>query len=49
MISTPTQIFKKLKQRIDALKEQGIKPTVDNLNKQFMTEFITKIKEQNNE
>lgn len=49
MIPTPIQTFKKLKQRINALKEQGIEPTVDNLNKQFMTEFITKIKEQNNE
>ena len=49
MIPTPTQTIKKLKQRIDSLKEQGIEPTVDNLNKQFMTEFIAKIKEQNNE
>lgn len=48
-IITPMQILRNLKKKIDALQSQGIEPTVENLNKEFMTEFIAKIKEQNNE
>jgi hypothetical protein len=48
-IITPMKLLRNLRQKIDYLKTQGIEPNVENLNKEFMTEFIAKIKEQNNE
>lgn len=46
---TPQQVIKNLRSRMDKLREQGIEPTVDNLNADFIRRFREKLKEDNNE
>lgn len=46
---TPQQVIKNLKSRMDKLREQGIEPTVDNLNTDFIRRFRERLKEDNNE
>lgn len=45
---TPKHIINRLKKRMDDLRAEGIEPTVENLNKQFVTEFKKRLKEENN-
>ena len=34
--------------KMDKLRAEGIEPTIENLNKQFLTEFKKKLNEENN-
>lgn len=47
-IITPNQVIKNLKNKMDQLRAEGIEPTIENLNKQFLTEFKKKLNEENN-
>lgn len=47
-VIAPKKFINRIKNRKEKLKAEGIEPTIENLNKQFVEELKRKLKEVNN-